>query len=45
MGVFQAGAERPRDIKAEQSRARLDDANQSTRPNEVTLAELKAQAR
>lgn len=43
-GKFGAGIERrsAADIKAGQSRAKLDDANASTRPTEVTLAELNS---
>jgi hypothetical protein len=47
MGLFSAG-QAPRDaqqIKADQSRAKLDDANQSTRPNTVTVQELQRRTR
>lgn len=44
VSLFGPGVERPRDIKAEQSRARLDDANESTRRT-VTVEELKRRGR
>lgn len=43
MGQMSAGPE-PRtasDIKDAQTRAKLDDANTSTRPTEITMAELR----
>ena len=42
MSLFGAGKETRTadDIKQAQSRAKLDDANTSTRPTEITLAEL-----
>lgn len=43
MSQMSAGPE-PRtaeDIKRDQSRAKLDDANTSTRPTEITMAELR----
>lgn len=42
MGLFGAGPE-PRnaeDIQREQTRAKLDDANASTRPNTLTVDEI-----
>jgi hypothetical protein len=33
------------EVKAGQRRARLDDANQSTRPNTVTVSELQKRGR
>lgn len=44
VSLFGPGVERPRDIKAEQSRARLDDANESTRRT-VTVEELNRRGR
>jgi hypothetical protein len=47
MGLFSAGTT-PRSaqqIKADQSAAKIADANQSTRPNTVTVKELQRRTR